>query len=120
MNRIPSHFQSALWSYDISKLDKNRNSNLIITQLLNYGGKKGEKWILSNYPKEKIEEVLIHPRRGVWERGTLRKWLRYFDITIDPLEFEAAIRDFSSPQSLINEVWKRKLSDSNGLLRQNS
>lgn len=120
MNHIPPDFQTSLWSYNVSKLDKDRNSSLIITQLLNYGGTKGENWILANYSDKRIKEVLMHPQRGVWERSALKKWLNYFDMLIDPLEFEAAVKNLMAPPSLIEEVWKRKLSNFHGFLHTNS
>lgn len=120
MNHIPANFQPALWSYDISQIDKVRDANLVITQLLNYGGREGEEWVLANYPKEKIRQVLVHPQRGVWLRETLRKWLNYFDLMIDPLDFEAAIRNLMSPISLVEEVWKRKVPNLDEFLHPSS
>lgn len=108
MAKVPKEFQHALWSYNVSKLDDKRNANLIITQLLNYGGNEGKKWVLENYPNEKILEILTHPQRGVWVREILKEMLRKNDLTIDPLEYEAAIINFSMPKTLIEEVWKRK------------
>lgn len=108
MAKVPKEFQSALWSYDISKLDSERDTNLIITQLLNYGGEKGREWILENYSDEKIRQVLSHPQRGVWIREILRELLNKEDLTIDPLEYEAAIRNLTASPILIKEVWKRK------------
>ena len=82
MAKVPKSFQGALWSYDVSK----------------------------QYPREKIIEVLSHPQRGVWIREVLRKLLNKEDLTIDPLEYEAAIINFSMPNSITEEVWKRKFN----------
>jgi len=108
MAKVPKEFQSALWSYDISKLDSKRDANLIITQLLNYGGEKARMWVLENYSDEKIKQVLNHPQRGVWNRNILREMLNKENLTIDPLEYEAAIRNLTASPILIKEVWKRK------------
>lgn len=108
MAKIPKEFQSALWSYDISKLDSERDANLIITQLLNYGNKKAKRWVSENYADGKIKEVLSHPQRGVWNRDVLREMLNKEDLIIDPLEYEAAIRNLTASPTLIKEVWKRK------------
>lgn len=105
---MPKKFQHALWSYNISELDDKKNANLIITQLLNYGGNEGKRWVLGNYPEEKILQVLNHPQRGVWIREVLRNLLNEKDLTIDPLEYEAAIRNLTASPILIKEVWKRK------------
>ena len=108
MAKVPKKFQHALWSYNISELDDKKNANLIITQLLNYGGNEGKRWVLGNYPKEKIVEVLTHPQRGVWIKEILKEMLRKNDLTIDPLEYEMAIMNLVVPTPLIKKFWKRK------------
>ena len=108
MAKVPKEFQSALWSYDVSKLDSKRDANLIITQVLNYGNEKAKRWVSENYSDGKIKEVLNHPQRGVWNRNVLREMLNKKDLTIDPLEYEAAIRNLIASPILIKEVWKRK------------
>jgi hypothetical protein len=108
MAKVPREFQHTLWSYDVSRLDTQKDADLIITQFFNYGGKEAQKWVFKNYPNEKILEVLAHPQRGMWLRETLREVLNKADLTIDPLEYEAAIINFSMPNSVTEEVWKRK------------
>ena len=95
---LPSFLQQCLWSYDVSKMDKDEDYRLIIGQALNWGDKEQVKWVQDNYSPELIEEVLRHPRRGMWFREKLRRWLREFDMMIDPLEFEAAIIDLNHPK----------------------
>ncbi len=109
MAKIPKKFQHALWSYDISKLDTQKDASLIITQFLNYGGKEAQKWVFENYPKEKILEVLAHPQRGMWVREVLNEMLRKNDLTIDPLEYKMAIMKLVVPAPLIKKFWKRKI-----------
>ncbi len=111
MLKIPKKFQSSLWSYDLAKIDPKKNSALVITQLLNYGGEEGRDWVFDHYTIDQIKNILVHPQRGVWQRVTLKSLLGYFDITIDPLEFEMAIRNLMMPQAVIKEFWKRKELD---------
>ena len=114
MAKVPKEFQHTLWSYDVSRLDTQKDAGLIITQFLNYGGKEAQKWVFENYPKEKILEVLTHPQRGMWLRETLRKMLNKIDLTIDPLEYEMAIINLVAPVTLIKEFWKRKFESIEG------
>lgn len=111
---IPSHLQTALWSVDINRLNLKKDKNYIITQVLNFGSRKDQNWLFNNYDTNVIKEILIHPTRGMWYRERLRRWLAYFNIMTDPLEFEAAIKDLNPRPILTEEVWKRK-----GILKQN-
>ncbi len=105
---VPAFLQAVLWSYDLSKMDKKKDAWSIITQVLNYGDKKAVKWLFSNYTLEKIKAVLLHPSRGVWFREKLRIWLSFFNLMIDPLEFEAAIRDLAPRVRITEEFFRRK------------
>lgn len=106
--KLPEFLRSVLWSYNLSSLDKERDWRLIISQSLNYGNTEVIEWIKTNYSDAKIKEVVVHPRRGVWFRERLRKWLGYFGIMIDPLEFEIAINDMNLRPKLMNTFWSRK------------
>lgn len=105
---VPAFLKTSLWSYDLSKMDPQKGSGEIITQVLNYGGEKEIGWIRQTYSQERIKEVLAHPMRGSWYRERLRKWLTEFNLQIDPLEFELAIRDLNPRTSLVKEFFRRK------------
>lgn len=105
---LPKFLQSCLWSYDLSIMDKIKDKNLIITQIINYGDDKELKWLRVNYKDEEIKKVVSHPKRGVWWREKLRQWLGYFNLMIDPLEFEAAIRDLNPRTKLQQAYFQRK------------
>lgn len=107
-NKLPEFLKSVLWSYDFSKMDKDKNRNLIISQGLNYGDDEVVAWIKQNYTENQIKEVVTHPRRGIWWRERLRKWLGYFNIMLDPLDFEVAIRDLNLRPKLVDAFFARK------------
>jgi hypothetical protein len=72
MNRkVPKQFQRVLWSYDISKMDLEKDKKEIITQVLNYGTWEDLKWLFKFYSEKEIKEVIKNPRRGVWFRKVL-------------------------------------------------
>jgi hypothetical protein len=106
--KLPEFLRSVLWSYDLSSLDKERDWRLIISQSLNYGNSEVIEWVKANYGGDKIKEIVVHPRRGIWLREKLRKWLGYFGIMIDPLEFEIAIMEMGPKPKLMNAFWSRK------------
>jgi hypothetical protein len=91
MKRVPAKFQSALWSYNISKIDADKSFHLVITHLLNYGGEDEKEWVLSNYPEGKIKEVIESPSRGTWSRERLLYWKKRLKAKIPKLDFEIAI-----------------------------
>ena len=101
---VPTFLQSCLWSYDLSKLDKHSDYQLIIGQTLNWGNQQQIDWVQSNYSPELIQHVLRHPSRGMWFRSKLRHWLQQFNIMIDPLDFEAAIIDLN-PRIKLTQAW---------------
>ena len=106
--KLPEFLQSVLWSYDLSKMDRERDWKLIIGQGLNYGNDKVISWIKENYSDNQIKQVILHPRRGMWWRERLRKWLNYFDTMIDPLDFEVAIQDLNLRPRLTDAFFARK------------
>lgn len=80
---------------------------MIISQVFNYGNKQARDWVLANYSISDIKDSLLHPQRGVWFRENLRQWLAKFDLMLDPLEFETAIRDLNPRPKLMQSYFKR-------------
>jgi len=92
MNRkVPKQFQRALWSYDISKMDLEKDKKEIITQVLNYGTWEDLKWLFKVYSEKEIKEVIKNPRRGVWFKKVLNFWTKIFNIKLKKDVFERAI-----------------------------
>ncbi len=56
--KLPDFFKSLLWSYNFSDIDTKKNKKTIIINTVNYGDLKHWKWIINNYGKETIAEVL--------------------------------------------------------------
>lgn len=79
---IPEFVAPSLWSYNIKKLDAQKDKELIITQVLNRGDEKRIKWLYSVYTEDDIREVVGHPRRGLWFERVLNFWEKMLDIRI--------------------------------------
>ncbi len=58
--KIPQKLQSVLWSTDVKLLDKERDKNYIIHQILSYGRLEDIRWLLSTYKKKAIIDVFAH------------------------------------------------------------
>ncbi|OGG19253.1 hypothetical protein A2721_00265 [Candidatus Gottesmanbacteria bacterium RIFCSPHIGHO2_01_FULL_47_48] len=105
---IPKFLQSALWSYDLSKLNLQKNKSTIVTQIINYGTKEQLNWLLKTYSAEEIKYIVMAPQRGIWLRETLRHWLTKLDLVLDPLIFESAIRSLD-PRPKLNEAYFQRI-----------
>lgn len=108
---LPGYLKSSLWSYDLARMDKDEDYRLIIMQILNHGDRRQKKWLEENYRDEKVKEVVTHPARGMWEREVLRYWLGKFDVMIDPLSFDTAIRNLDPRVEIWKAFWGRKEKD---------
>lgn len=88
---IPKFVHHALWAYDISSLDLQRDERLIITQVLNRGGAKAVRWLRQAYGDSKLAAVVQDPPRGLWFPQVLNFWATIFSITIQVQKFKKAL-----------------------------
>lgn len=92
---VPSYVQHALWAYDISSLDLQRDERMIITQVLNRGGAKAVRWLRQTYGDSKLAAVVQTPSRGLWFSQVLNFWMTIFNITLQPQKFKQALISMS-------------------------
>lgn len=81
-NRLPKFLQFVLWSYDSNKIDLEKDKEIIITQILNYGDWQDLKWLYSVYNEGDIKRVVSHPSRGLWFEKVLNFWEKMFNLRI--------------------------------------
>lgn len=91
MSRVPGFLQSTLWSYDIRRMDPQRDKKLIIEQVLNYGTTDQVKWVFHNYSDQEIKEVVREPSRGIWWPEALNFWTTIFNLKINKDIYEMAL-----------------------------
>lgn len=92
---LPKSFQRALWSYDINRLDAEKDKVEIITQILNHGSPEDLKMLFEIYSDSEIKEIIKNPRRGVWFEKVLNFWATVFDLHIKKDVWQKAIFDIS-------------------------
>lgn len=80
---LPKFLQSCFPSYDLTKLNNERDGSLIITQILNYGTEKEVEWLGKNYSRKEISEAVRFPIRGTWIESILFYWQRVLGIKLD-------------------------------------
>jgi len=91
IKKVPPSFQTALWSYDISRMNIEKDKKGIITQVLNYGTWDNLKLLFKIYPEKEIKKVIKNPSRGVWFEKVLNFWCTIFNIRLKKDLFQKAI-----------------------------
>ena len=92
---LPNFLQPCLASYDLSKMDKDRNKEIIITEILNKGDGKDLEWLCKTYTQKEIKEVISSPIRGMWLSEVLAYWLKIFDLKLPEDVFKRAVINLS-------------------------
>jgi uncharacterized protein YjgD (DUF1641 family) len=77
---ILEKFKPFLWSYDIDKIDLERNRKRIITNVLNLGTKEASDLLLEVYDKKDIIETIKNPLPGEWNDRSLNYWSIMFGV----------------------------------------
>ena len=62
--KLPTSFKKYFWDVDFNKLNPQNNASYIILRLLDRGDAKVISWLVKNYPKGLIKEIIIN-RRGL-------------------------------------------------------
>ena len=71
---IPQIIKPFLWSYDIDKLDLEKDKKRIITNVLNHGTKEATDWLFSKFDKKEITEAIEKPLPGEWNKKSIHFW----------------------------------------------
>jgi len=78
--QILQKFKPFLWSFDISKMDIQKNKKRIITNILNFGTKEATDLLFKVYNKKEIRKQVANPLPGEWNDKSLNYWSIIFDI----------------------------------------
>jgi hypothetical protein len=70
--QIPVYFKPILWSYDFGKLDLEKNERDIILSTINYGDLIHWFWILENYGKDEVKQIIKQSRLTQLRPGARR------------------------------------------------
>ncbi len=78
--KLRQTFERIFWDINISKLDFEKNSKLIITQVINYGYVEEIQTLFKVYSEETVRQVLKNPIKGVWEPKTYKAFCNLLDV----------------------------------------
>jgi len=90
--KIPSGVAGCLWSYDLRHLNLHKHRQIIIAQVLNFGGMKEVQWVLRTYTRRQIAAIVKNPQRGRWLPDVLNFWTFIFKIRLPKLKYEKALQ----------------------------
>lgn len=79
-NMIPSYVKPFLWSYNVKKIDIEKDKRTIILNILNLGTKKSIDWLLKNYSKEEIRQVIRNTYKSEWDNKSINLWSMIFNV----------------------------------------
>lgn len=77
---IPQYLKHCLWSYDIKKLNPDKDKKIIITSVLNLGSSKATSWLFSRYSAMEIVKTIKESNEGNWNKKSLNLWRLVFGI----------------------------------------
>jgi hypothetical protein len=101
---IPEQLRPYFPSYELSDLDRQENSRLIITNLLNFGDTQAVAWLLSAYQLSEIVEVIQNPSRGTWTSKALNYWQIIFDVEVEQGKATRAIMDVTPRPDVYSSI----------------
>jgi len=79
--KLPDYFRPILWSYDLDKLNPEKNRKTVIVNVINYGNLKHWRWLKKNYGEEVVRKVLARIRASEIRPGARRLASIIFDVS---------------------------------------
>ncbi len=76
---LPTFLQPFLWSYDITRLDRDQHKNIIIKNLLNFGDIRSTRWLKTHYNDLEIREVITSSVITEWNKRSINLWSLVYD-----------------------------------------
>lgn len=73
---IPQNLHKYFWEYKVNEIDEDKFWFSVIERLLEYGDDEAVRWVINQYPKEKIIEVVKSSR--CLSRKTANFWKNFF------------------------------------------
>jgi len=72
MQKIPSFFKPVFWSYDFKTLDADKDKRRVIINTVNYGNWQHWLWIMKNYDRGQIKEIIKNTPLTEFRPGALK------------------------------------------------
>ena len=69
---LPENLSSILWSYDLGKLDLEKNRRVILVSVINYGDWNQWRWLIKTYGSTVVREELKKMSPTAFRPGALK------------------------------------------------
>ena len=92
---VPSNIKTYLWDVDISNLSAKDHAKFIIERVLEYGNFESLKWLMENFTKEQIINVLETSKRLSPKTGNF--FAMYYKVPKE--SFECLKKPFTKKQN---------------------
>lgn len=60
--KLPQFLKKYFWDTEFKKIDAEVSARYVLGKLLEYGDQKAVNWMLKNFTKGQIEDILLHYR----------------------------------------------------------
>lgn len=90
--QILEKFKPFLWSFDIVKIDLDKDKKRIITNVLNLGTLEATDLLFKVYSRKEIKKLIKNPLPGEWGDKSLNYWSIIFNIK--PIKAKYVLRHF--------------------------
>lgn len=81
---LPRTFRPLFWSYRFRDLDRDKDSPLIVKQIVLYGNVRQWHWMIEQYGKRKIARILSHTPESELRPSSVELVKTVFNITSMP------------------------------------
>ncbi|OGJ51745.1 hypothetical protein A2335_03005 [Candidatus Peregrinibacteria bacterium RIFOXYB2_FULL_32_7] len=79
-----------------AKVDYEKDKDIIITTVFNRGSVEDIRWVLKNYSREDLERNVRNAMKGMWDKRSLNLFSGFFNIRLDPVIKEKAIKSLTN------------------------
>ncbi len=84
VTQLPEEFYRFFWDCDPRQLSIERNTDQILTRLLDYGDLVAARWALRTYGEERIRQYLMTRGRTTLSRKTIAFWRVLLGVEDEP------------------------------------
>ncbi|MCX6716398.1 MAG: hypothetical protein NTV72_00520 [Candidatus Taylorbacteria bacterium] len=88
-SKIPQTLKPYFWSYDFSKIDPDKSSKTVVSQIINYGNISDWKWLVSYYGIDSVRQIIINLRPGEIKKRTLKLASLIFNFNLGQIKSNA-------------------------------
>lgn len=78
--KIPDFLQPFLWSYNLSKMDKELHKKIIIKNILDFGSVEAVNWMKTHYTRNEIQEVIKQTTQTEWSKKSINLWSFIYNV----------------------------------------